>query len=60
MLKETARVLRDATENLNIDPQTGFAPTVWNAWVDNWTGQERVTRQQTDNIKKVVRMGYQI
>ena len=42
-----ARVLRDATENLNIDPQTGFAPTVWNAWVDNWTGQERVTRQQT-------------
>jgi hypothetical protein len=42
-----ARVLRDAVENLNIDPQTGFAPTVWNSWVDNWTGQERVTRTQT-------------
>ena len=39
-----ARVLRDAVENLNVDPQTGFAPTVWNSWVDNWTGQEEVRR----------------
>jgi hypothetical protein len=35
---------------LNIDPQTGFAPTVWNSWVDVWTGQERVESTSTRNI----------
>ena len=25
---------------LGADPQTGFVPTVWNSWVNNWTGQE--------------------
>ena len=44
-----ARVLRDATENFNIDPQTGFAPTIWNSWVDNWTGRETDTRFRTRN-----------
>jgi hypothetical protein len=38
-----ARVLSDAVRNLNVDPQTGFAPTVWNSWIANWTGQERIT-----------------
>ena len=28
--------------NLNADPQTGFLPTIWNSWVDNWTGQNVV------------------
>ena len=31
-------ILADAVRIMNIDPQTGFAPTVWNSWVDNWTG----------------------
>jgi hypothetical protein len=31
--------LADATRRLNVDPQTGFAPTVWNAWTTNWTGR---------------------
>jgi hypothetical protein len=26
--------------DLNADPQTGFVSTVWNSWVDHWTGQE--------------------
>ena len=30
--------LLQQTENL--DPQTGFAPIVWNAWETNWTGFE--------------------
>ena len=30
--------LLQRTENL--DPQTGFAPIVWNAWETNWTGFE--------------------
>ena len=27
---------------LNVDPQTGFAPTVWNSWGVVWTGQETI------------------
>ena len=44
-----ARTLSDATRILNVDPQTGFSPTVWNSWVDSWTGQTRVesNRQRT-------------
>jgi hypothetical protein len=35
-----AETLANAARTLNVDPQTGFAPTVWNSWVDNWTGQQ--------------------
>jgi hypothetical protein len=42
-----ARVLNDAVRNLNVDPQTGFAPTVWNSWVANWTGQQRISSTRT-------------
>jgi|TARA_B100000085_G_scaffold224154_1_gene209450 hypothetical protein len=44
-----ARVFADAVQNLNVDPQTGFAPTVWNSWVANWTGQEQITTTRTRN-----------
>jgi hypothetical protein len=27
-----------AVRTLNVDPQTGFAPTVWNSWETAWTG----------------------
>jgi hypothetical protein len=40
--------LLQQTENL--DPQTGFAPIVWNAWETNWTGFEfndTTTQRQT-------------
>jgi hypothetical protein len=41
----------DTARTLNVDPQTGFAPVVWNSWVDNWTGQQITettsTRTQT-------------
>jgi hypothetical protein len=26
--------------DLNIDPQTGYGPTVWGSWEENWTGKE--------------------
>jgi hypothetical protein len=47
---------------LNVDPQTGFAPTVWNSWVNVWTGQERVestkNRTETTNIQtRISRFG---
>jgi hypothetical protein len=35
-----AETLAYAARTLNVDPQTGFAPTIWNSWVQNWTGQE--------------------
>jgi hypothetical protein len=44
-----AETLALASRTLNVDPQTGFSPTIWNAWETNWTGQEVVetTRQRT-------------
>ena len=44
-----AETLANASRTLNVNPQTGFAPTVWNSWVDNWTGQEiaQTTRNRT-------------
>jgi hypothetical protein len=35
-----AETLANAARTLNVNPQTGFAPTIWNSWVDNWTGQD--------------------
>ena len=42
-----AQTLTEAVRNQNVDPQTGFAPTVWNSWVDNWTGQEVINTTRT-------------
>ena len=46
-----AETLEIASRTLNVDPQTGFAPTVWNAWETEWTGQEvtETTVQRTQN-----------
>jgi hypothetical protein len=35
-----AETLSNAVRTLNVDPQTGFAPVVWNAWETNWTGTD--------------------
>ena len=45
-----AETLSNAVRTLNVDPQTGFAPIVWNAWETNWTGQEVInaTRIRTE------------
>jgi hypothetical protein len=44
-----AETLSNASRNFGVDPQTGFAPTVWNAWETIWTGQEIIegSRQRT-------------
>ena len=44
-----AETLANAVRTLNVDPQTGFAPVIWNAWETNWTGQSTVdiTRERT-------------
>lgn len=42
-----AETLASAVRTLSVDPQTGFAPTIWNAWVTNWTGQDVTTSTRT-------------
>ena len=44
-----AQTIANASKTLNVDPQTGFAPTVWNSWIDNWTGQEVTTSTRIRN-----------
>jgi hypothetical protein len=51
-----AETLANAVKTLNVDPQTGFAPIVWNAWVTNWTGQDEIinstrTRTTTNEVR---------
>jgi hypothetical protein len=41
-----AETLALAARTLNVDPQTGFAPTAWNSWVENWTGSRDCGRNQ--------------
>ena len=45
-----AETVADASRTLNIDPQTGFSPTIWGSWIDSWTGQNRIesSRQRTE------------
>ena len=54
-----AETLANATRTLNVDPQTGFAPTIWNAWVTNWTGQDvtTTTRSRTNVTGSVAWQG---
>lgn len=47
-----AQTLALAAEQFNVDPQTGYSPTVWGAWETTWTGKEVIetvkTSSQTD------------
>jgi len=49
-----AQTLEIASRTLDVDPQTGFAPTIWNSWETNWTGQEIVesTRTRTETTRR--------
>ena len=44
-----SETMANAVEEFNVDPQTGFAPIVWDSWQTNWTGQDIVetTRVRT-------------
>ena len=45
------------SRTLNVDLQTGFAPTVWNSWIDNWTGQNIINSTRTRNQQTSTRTG---
>ena len=40
-----AQVMAEAEEKFNVDPQTGFAATIWNSWETNWSGRTSVIRE---------------
>ena len=54
-----AETLALASRTLNVDPQTGLSPTVWNAWETSWTGQEVIenTRERTETTNSGGRWG---
>ncbi len=53
-----AETLANAVKTLNVDPQTGFAPTIWNSWVDNWTGSDVIssTRARTESTSRDINL----
>ena len=44
------QTMDEAARTMNVDPQTGFAPTIWNSWETNWTGTDVV---ETTRIRTV-------
>ena len=54
-----AETLALASRTLNVDPQTGFSPTIWNAWETTWTGQEVIqnTRERAETTNSGGRWG---
>jgi hypothetical protein len=54
-----AETLSKASRTLNVDPQTGFSPTIWNSWQTNWTGQDitQGTRTRTESSSNTVGRG---
>ena len=53
------QVLEEAVRTQGVDPQTGLAPTIWNAWETTWTGQEvtTITRDRTTTTTSGGRWG---
>ena len=47
-----AETLATANRTLNVDPQTGFSPTIWNAWETNWTGSD-VTQSTSTRTRSI-------
>ena len=47
-------VMANARETMNVDPQTGFAPMVWDSWQTNWTG---TTTRQWNNTSTTTTSG---
>jgi hypothetical protein len=50
-----AQTLALAAEQFNVDPQTGYSPTVWGAWETNWTGKEVI---ETVNVSSKTTTNY--
>ena len=42
----------------NVDPQTGLAPIVWNAWETNWTGRTITRSTRIRNTNTTTNLGW--
>ena len=45
-----SQIMSEAEEKFGVDPETGFAPQVWNSWETNWSGtfsEDVTTRRST-------------
>jgi hypothetical protein len=52
---------KQTISDLNADPQTGFLSTIWDSWVDNWTGRDVIqstalTTQTHNNLNGLGRL----
>ena len=49
-----AQTMATASRLFNVNPQSGFAPTVWNSWATTWTGMDANTwsRQSSTVISR--------
>ena len=45
-----AETLANAVKTLNVDPQTGFAPAIWDGWKENWTGKHGQDQIQEQDL----------
>jgi hypothetical protein len=45
-----SETLARATREFNVDPNTGFSPTIWGAWTTNWTGETITNNTVTRNV----------
>jgi hypothetical protein len=55
-----ADVMAEAEAKFNVDPQTGFAATIWNSWETSWSGMTSVvedTRRRTDTSSRTFGRG---
>ena len=45
-----AQTMSIAQQQFGVDPQTGYAPTVWGSWETNWTGKEIIETFQNRRL----------
>jgi len=45
-----AATMAEASRTVDVDPQTGFSPVLWNSWETVWTGQEVVNTSSTRQV----------
>ena len=59
-----AGVMAQAMQEFGVDPQTGMAPTQWNGWETNWSGQRTADRKQqrqetsTTTTEEIIKAGW--
>ena len=55
-----SQIMSEAEEKFGVDPETGFAPQVWNSWETNWSGtfsEDVTTRRSTRSTSRTFGRG---